>query len=178
MTVLTDETKNTPLAIITELITASRGQVERIVAAVLSSSCLAIGVEHVLDTNELINEKLRAFGADEKDCLEMLSRIRGDDTDRLQALDGLEDGAAERLRQTLLEHLVIHLVDLRIATGKLERGIEQNRNAMIERLATFAVAGLSQDGAPSIVSARVRGCLSGGSTVKGLLGKRRSSLDR
>ena len=63
----------------------------------------------------------------------MLSRMRGDDTDWLQALDGLEDGAAERLRQTLLERLVIHLVDLRIATGKLERGIEQNRNAMIER---------------------------------------------
>lgn len=154
MTELIQEVQSTPLAIITELIEASRAQVERIVAAVLGTSCLPEDVEHVLDTNALINEKLAAFAADERDCLATLGQLRADDFDRLPAFDGLDDDEMDQLRQTLMEHLVIHLVDLRIAASRLERGIGLNRAAMIERFAIFSVVGLAQDGAASMVSAR------------------------
>ena len=154
MTELIQEVESTPLAIITDLIEASRAQVERIVVAVLGSSCLAADVEQVLDTNALINEKLSAFAADERDCLATLGQLRADDYDRLPAFDGLDGDDADALRQTLMERLVMHLVDLRIAGSKLERGIELNRTAMIERFAIFSVAGLAQDGAHSVVSAR------------------------
>ena len=75
MTELIEEVENTPLAIITELLKASRGQVERIVATILSTSCLATEVEQVLDTDALITEKLAAFAADEKACLAMLGQL-------------------------------------------------------------------------------------------------------
>lgn len=154
MTVLIDVIKNTPLAIITELIDASRTQIDRISDAVLDMSCLANDVEFVLDTNALINEKLEAFGADERQCLTTLAQLRSGDTDFLPVAEHLDDAALDQLRQTLMQRLVIHLVDLRIAMRKLQRGLELNRAAMIERFAIFAVAGLSQDGASGIVSAR------------------------
>ena len=159
--IATDAVDNTPLSIITELIEASRSQVERIVTAILATSCLPTEVEQVLDTNALIAEKRSAFAADERDCLAALGQLRGEDFARLPAFDALDVDDADRLRQSLLEGLVMHLVDLRIVAGKLERGIELNRAAMIERFATFAVAGLARDGAATMVSARafVLGCL-------------------
>ena len=153
MTELIEEAEDTPLAILTELINASHGEFERSVTTVLDTSCLGTGVEQILDTHTLIHEKLQAFAGDEKDSLSALSQLRADDIDRLPICGALNADEADQSQHMPMERLVIHLVDLRIAAGKLGRGIEHNRAAMVECFATTAVANLAQDRAPSMVSA-------------------------
>ena len=60
-----------------------------------------------------------------------------------------------------LQAVAVHIFYAQASIAILDRGIALSRNGMVNRFATFAVAGLSVDAADSMVSGRAHHCMSG-----------------
>jgi hypothetical protein len=142
----------TPLDTIAGLIGHCQPQVERIVDAVIARSALVQEVAALRETTEAIAERLSALAADEADCVAMLARLDGDSFDQLPEFDGLDADETQDMRQSLRSRLAAHRGVLQNHQATLARGIEIGRTGMVSRFAIFAVAGLAEDGAPSMPS--------------------------
>ena len=153
--------ENTSLATITSLIGAAEVQVQRIVDAVLGQSVLATEVAALLETTDAIRAKLVILITDQKHCSSLLARLEADTEGRMQLFDSLDDDERQQQRTALMKRLDAHLTGLQTNIATLERGIDLSRAGMVNRFATFAVAGLSLDAGGSMVSGRafINACL-------------------
>ncbi|MES2830430.1 MAG: hypothetical protein V4695_00370 [Pseudomonadota bacterium] len=137
--------KTTPLSVITNLISDSALQVERITGSVLAKSNLANEIAGLLHTTTALRAKLAGLASDEQDCLKMLDDLRANRLGHMIEFQSLSEEAMTRLRRRLSTRLTTHLAAVRRNKTTLERGMELARAGMLNRFATFAVAGLSQD---------------------------------
>ena len=153
--------ENTSLAIITSLINAAETQVDRISKAVLAESVLANEVGVLADTTEVIAKNLAILVADRSHCTDVLARLQGDTDSRMPMFDDLDNDERQQQRAALMIKLGAHHESLQTNIAILERGIDLSRTGMINRFATFAVAGLSIDAAETMVSGRafITACL-------------------
>lgn len=143
-----------PLATIVQLVQEAQQQVQRIVESVMEKSALSAEVSGVLETTGFIREKLTALKTDEEDCTQLLARLSSTGYARMPEFAGLSDEETTQRRATLLSRLRAHLVRVRKSKATLERGLELSRASMVNRFATYAVAGLSEDGTDTMISGR------------------------
>lgn len=153
--------ENTSLATITKLINAAEAQVKRVTNAVLEQSVLANEVNALAETTEAIANNLTILIADQTHCTELLARLQADTDGRMPMFDGLDEDERQPRRAALMHKLGAHLAALQTNIATLERGIDLSRTGMVNRFATFAVAGLSIDAADTMVSGRafITACL-------------------
>jgi len=140
-----DTAKTTPLLVITNLINDSALQVERITGSVLAKSNLANEIAGLVHSTTALRSKLAGLVLDEQDCLSTLGDVHANRLGHMIEFQSLSDEAMARLRRRLSARLTTHLIAVRRNKATLERGIELGRAGMLNRFATFAVAGLSQD---------------------------------
>lgn len=153
--------ENTSLATITSLISGAEPQVERIVTAVLGQSILATEVAGLLECTEVIRDKLAILVADKNHCTSLLTRLQTGAGAGMRMFDGLDGEEREQRRTELMRKLDRHLEGLQKNIATMERGIALSRSGMLNRFATFAVAGLSIDADDVMVSGRafITACL-------------------
>lgn len=149
-----DNIKRNPIGAITRLIGESSLQVSRITEAVLAESNLANEVAALMHSSTCLRHKLAGLTTDERDCLRLLADVRANRLSHLSEFQSLSDEAMAKLRRRLAIRLTTHLAAVRRNQSTLERGIELARAGMLNRFATFALAGLSQDWASSMNTAR------------------------
>jgi len=144
----------TPLLVVTDLISDSALQVERIAGSVLAKSNLANEIAGLVQTTTSLRKKLSGLAADKRDCLKMLDDVHANRLGHMIEFHSLPEEAMNRLRRRLATRLTAHLAAVHRNIATLERGIELARAGMLNRFATFAVAGLSQDRDSSMDKAR------------------------
>ena len=142
----------TPFDTIAAILGNCQPQVTRIVATMLADSALPREIAVLRETTDALQERLDALTADEADCIVMLGRLDSPQFDRLPEFDGLDADAAQDMRRSLQRRLKAHRTVLQNHQGALTRGIEIGRTGLVNRFATFAVAGLGKDSAASMPS--------------------------
>lgn len=143
---------NTSLATINTLMGNAEAQVERIVAAVLDESVLAGEVAALLECTDVVRDKLAILVADAEHCAGLLARLQADGGPEMDLFEGLDQDERAQRHAELVRKLRQHADGLQKNIATLERGVTLSRTGMINRFATFAVAGLSLDAGDGMVS--------------------------
>ncbi len=127
----------------------------------LAKSVLPDEVSALIDTTEAIRAKLAILVADQNHCASLLARLKAGAGGDLPMFGELDEDERQQRRAALMIKLGAHLAGLQTNIATLERGIALSRNGMVNRFATFAVAGLSIDAGDTMVSGRafITACL-------------------